>query len=400
VLGLALAACGAAGSSACDKMPLTAPAGTVITLVSSTNALPINGSADLVAVLIENGSSGGTGTGAGAATSSGTPVHNGTLVTFTTSLGRIEPFEARTHNGRVIVKLIADQRSGEASINAFSGGAKATEIKVKIGAAAAERVALTAAPTSVPANGGTAQLSARVEDISGNPLVGVPVVFTTTAGSLGAPSALTNDSGIATTTLSTTTEATVTAAAGGKSSTVTVRVRSRSTVGVTGPSGSVFVGAAATFTITPGATVALTRVTIDYGDGSSDTYGALSSATTAVHFYEDDGVFQVTVRATDVDGGTAEATAGVAVVPWGFSATGFPTTGALGTVFSFSVTGVPTTVPIDHYEWEFGENGAARDTDSAATSFEYLSRGAKTVRVTVVPLYGPRRTHTFQISVT
>jgi hypothetical protein len=52
------------GSAACDKVPLVAPAGTVITLVSSTNVLPINGSTDLVAVLIESGTaSTGTGTG-------------------------------------------------------------------------------------------------------------------------------------------------------------------------------------------------------------------------------------------------------------------------------------------------------------------------------------------------
>ena len=43
---------------ACDKVPLLAPAGTVITLVSTSNTLPINGSTDVVAVLIENGSTG------------------------------------------------------------------------------------------------------------------------------------------------------------------------------------------------------------------------------------------------------------------------------------------------------------------------------------------------------
>ena len=124
----------ALGAMACDKVPLTAPAGTVITLVSSTNVLPINGSTEVIAVLIENGTTGtGTGTGTGGSSSAGTPVHNGTLVTFTTSLGRIEPAEAHTVNGRVSVVLLADGRSGTATITAFSGSASET-LEVKIGA--------------------------------------------------------------------------------------------------------------------------------------------------------------------------------------------------------------------------------------------------------------------------
>lgn len=394
VAGLALAVF-AAAAGACDKMPLTAPAGTVITLVSTTNVLPINGSTEVVAVLIENGT---TGTGTAATGSAGTPVHNGTVVIFTTSLGTIEPSEARTHNGRVTVKLTADGRSGTATISAFSGAATKT-LDIKIGAAAAERVALTAAPTSVPANGGTTELSARVEDASGNPLYGVPVAFTTTAGNLTAGSALTNENGIARVSLSTTAQATVTASAGGKVGTVTISVRSRSTITLTAPAGSVFVGAAASFTVTPGTAVALTGVTINYGDGHSDSLGAISGSTSAVHFYEDDGVFQVTVRGTDVDGGVAEASGGVAVTPFTFSASASPATGLLGTVFSFTVSGIPTTVPIDHYEWSLGD-GTLRDTDTGSTTHEYLTRGTKTITVTVVPLYGDRQTATFQVSVT
>ncbi len=305
---LALAAIVALGAMACDKVPLTAPAGTVITLVASTNVLPINGSTSLIAVLIENGTT-STGTGQGATTtpSAGTPVHNGTLVNFTTSLGRIEPAEARTTNGRVSVVLVADGRSGTATVTAFSGSAT-QKIDIKIGAAAAERVSVTASPSSVPANGGTVSIAARVEDASGNPLSGIPVTFTTTAGVLSSQSVLTNDAGFATTFLSTTSEATVTASSGGKTSTATVRVRSRSTVTLTPPSGSVFVGAAASFTVTPGSGVAFTDVVIDFGDGRSRSLGAISSATIAVNFYTDDGVFQATVVGKDVDGGTLKPT--------------------------------------------------------------------------------------------
>src|SRR3954471_14707979 len=91
--------------AACDKVPLLAPTGSVITLFPATTTVPLNGQVTITATVIENGvSSGGTGTGSGSRTSTssrsgnGTPVQNGTLVTFTTSIGRIEPSEARTHN--------------------------------------------------------------------------------------------------------------------------------------------------------------------------------------------------------------------------------------------------------------------------------------------------------------
>src|SRR5688572_6045342 len=168
---LTLACVVALGAMACDKVPLTAPAGTEITLVASTNVLPINGSTDLVAVLIE--AEGGAGT----------PVHNGTLVNFTTSLGRIEPAEARTVNGRVTVALKADGRSGIATVTAFSGSATQT-LEVRIGAAAADRVSVIATPSSVPPNGGIVTIIARVEDENGNALAGVPVSFSTDAGTL------------------------------------------------------------------------------------------------------------------------------------------------------------------------------------------------------------------------
>jgi hypothetical protein len=397
VFGLVLAALAAAGSTACDKMPLTAPAGTVITLVSAANVLPLNGSTDIVAVLIESGAS---GTGAGAATTGGQPVHNGTVVTFTTSLGRIEPSEARTHNGRVTVKLISGGQSGTALVNAFSGGSKATELKVLIGAAAAKKVSLTAAPTVMGANGGTTTLSARVEDEAGNPLVGIPVTFTTSAGTLGATSAVTNEAGVATTTLSTTTAATVTASVGTVSSTAAITIRAQPTISLTVPAGSVPVGAAATFIVTPGSSSSLRDVTIDFGDGDHEDLGNITSSTTLQHEYDDDRIYLVTVRGVDADGAPATASGQVSVVPWGFTATAFPSSGPVSTNFSFSVSGVPTSVPIDHYEWDFGDGTPVRRTDSPSTTHQYAFPGGKTVKVTVVPKTGPTRSHTFEVVVT
>src|ERR1051326_4626781 len=114
VVAMALGACASLlVPAACTKMPLVAPSGTVITLISTTNSLPVNGSADIIAVLIENGSTstttttppttpGGTTTSTPTGTTgAGNPVHNGTVVSFTTTLGRVEPAEAKTTAGQV-----------------------------------------------------------------------------------------------------------------------------------------------------------------------------------------------------------------------------------------------------------------------------------------------------------
>ena len=40
-------------TTACQKVPLLAPSGSTITLIASTTVLPINGSTDLIAQVIE-----------------------------------------------------------------------------------------------------------------------------------------------------------------------------------------------------------------------------------------------------------------------------------------------------------------------------------------------------------
>ena len=94
------AACGLlvlVASAACDKVPLTAPTGATVTLFSNTTIVPVNGSAEITATVIEAG---------------GTGVQNGTVVSFTTTIGTIDPTEARTQNGKATVRLNAGGRSG------------------------------------------------------------------------------------------------------------------------------------------------------------------------------------------------------------------------------------------------------------------------------------------------
>jgi len=197
-------------ATACDKVPLLAPSGSVITLFATAPSVGLNGTTEIVATVIEqgvtatpttppaNGAPGGTATTPSSGQpGAGTPVQNGTLVSFTTTLGRIEPSEARTNNGQVRVKFIASGQSGAATITAFSGGTSGKIENFFVGAAAAERVTLTASPQNLGPAGGQSQISARVEDTSGAGVVGVPVNFTASTGQLSASTATTDDTGIA-----------------------------------------------------------------------------------------------------------------------------------------------------------------------------------------------------------
>src|SRR5438105_342569 len=78
---------------ACQKVPLLAPSGSNINLTATATALPVNGSTNIVAQVIEP---------------SGTPPHSGTLVTFTTNLGSVQPSQAETDiSGQVTVRFVA-----------------------------------------------------------------------------------------------------------------------------------------------------------------------------------------------------------------------------------------------------------------------------------------------------
>jgi hypothetical protein len=388
------------GVSACNKVPLIAPGGSALTLVSTTDVLPVNGSAEIVAVILE-GAQAGTGTGGATTTATGTPVHDGTLVTFITTLGRMEPPEAHTRAGRATARLVADGRSGTAVVTAFSGAAKST-VEVKIGAAAAARVLVTATPQSLPATGGTATITARVEDQQGNGLLGVPVSFSTTAGTLATTTVITGDAGSATTTLTTTAAATVTASAGGGTSgtltnTVALTLKPRTTVTLTVPD-TAAVSVPTRITVGIGTNTIVTNVTLEFGDGEKVELGALSQSTTVIHLYGSPGIFAVTATATDSDGGRTPVTTQLAVLPLTATGTASPTNVQLNNIVAFTVTVTPAGAAIAAYDWDFGD-GTQQTTQSPQATHSYNSFGPKTVTVKVRPTKGAAITVIIQVNV-
>jgi hypothetical protein len=367
----------AAGFASCDKMPLAAPTESTITLYAASTTVGINGAVDITATVIE---------------SAGTPVQNGTVVTFTTTLGTIEPLEARTNNGKATVKLLAGTRSGTAEVRAFSGGAASADaLKITVGAAAAGKVELLANPSALPASGGVVQLTAVVSDASGNRLSLVPVTFTTDAGVLAATSSTTDANGEARSALQTTAKARVTASVvGGTSSSLTasidIPVRVGPTITISVPSASLVPGVPATFSVAVNAGGAAVRsATIDFGDGGRQSVST-SGLSTATHVYNASGTYIVTAEAVDTAGETGQATASVSVqsvvVTVSMTVTPSTITTTTPAEFSASATTTPAGATIERYEWNFGD-GNIRTTSGSTTSHLYQLGGGRRFVVSV-----------------
>ncbi len=370
--------------AACDKVPLTAPTESTIQLFAAAAAVSSSGSTDIVATVTEQG---------------GTPVQNGTVVSFTTTLGRIEPSEARTSNGKVTVKFTADGRSGTARITAFSGGAATEEpLELPIGSAAAETITLRADPARLPANGGSTQLFAFVRDLAGNALAGVTVGFSADAGTLSPGVATTDGNGEARTTLTSGRETTVTATVGSgldaRTATLTLPVDVVPSVIITAPS-TIVEDQPATFILRVATTTGalpITQAQMDFGDGSSESLGALPVGDTSVtHVYRSDGTFTVTLTLTDAGGAVSTQRTVIVVtptVPIAVTLEYAPLAPTVNQVVTFTATATaPLGVSIERYRWNFGDGTTSETTGNKRTKV-YTSAGTRKVRVVVTATNG------------
>ncbi|MYD71142.1 MAG: PKD domain-containing protein [Acidobacteria bacterium] len=285
---------------ACDSTPLVAPTESTLHLVVSDTIVPSGGSTTVTARVVE---------------SAGTPVHDGTVVSFSATLGTVHPPEAPTARGSARATFTAGQASGVAEIRAYSGVAVSEPVQVTVGAAAVASVRLTIQPGSLPPGGGEATLTALVLDVNQNPIPNVRVVFGTTAGTLRPGVAATGGDGEARTVLRTTATADVSASAGGAEAAATVRVDTPTEITITPTPAAPVAGQPVTFALTlVNETRAIRGVTIAFGDGETRALGAVAAAT-VTHTYQEAGVRTVTVRATDVAGHVAVSSIVIEVAP-------------------------------------------------------------------------------------
>jgi hypothetical protein len=395
--------------TACDKAQLLAPTQSTITLSAPTRVLPSNGTTPVTAAVIEQ---------------AGTPVHNGTTVRFTTTLGRVDPVEVQTVNGLAITTFFAGPNSGIAEIRAASGAATAGEerLQITIGAAAVNTISLRANPGSVGPNGGTVELIANVVGENGQTLEGVVVSFNADQGTLGTTTGVTNASGEARTTLTTSQQTVTSATAGTKtSSNVTIALRAGPVVTLACAPAAGGTNCAAlqattanntatvTFTVTkPTGSATLRSATIDFGDGTAQALGNLAGGTTTVvHTYNGPtGLapqpYTATVQATDINGESASASTTVVVTPRSrqinVTLTATPGTAVLGSGQPVRLTATVTPAVgaadvVEKYEWSFGDGSDAETTGNEVTHV-YTSSGVKTATVKVTTIDGRTATAT------
>lgn len=393
---------------ACEKVPLTSPTGSTISLSTNSNIVPVNGSVQITATVTE---------------SSGTAVQNGTTVVFTSDFGRMDPAEAQTQNGRATVRFVASGQSGTVKINAFSGAASTSggttsgALTLLVGGAAAGRISLRAEPPNIPQGGGTVQIFASVTDTNGNPLMGAPVAFTiggtTGTGILGSPSAVTDANGQAQTSLTTNqtttvtaTVATTTAAALTANVVVTALAAPSLAIVCTAPTGGFSVGVAVNCTITlpTTSTTPIQNVTVNWGDGTGEQpVGNVTGATTVSHTYATQGTYTITASATDLNSqrGTAVATVVVQIIRPTITLTASSNIGSVGVPISFTVTPASNPPqPITNVTVEFGD-GTSRNlgviSGPTTVAKTYTAEGTYTAVATVIDQSGQRGNGTTQV---
>jgi hypothetical protein len=155
ILGITLPSCGQA--------IITAPIGSTITIFINPPFIAAQGDIAIVSVFVLE--------------PAGTPVPDGTVVQFFTTLGTI-PEQGKTNDGVARVNLTSDTRSGTAKVTVFSGPAT-TSGEVVIGATRPTRVLASVLDPRIDLSEGRTigHFKVTVLDASGNPVVGVPVRF-------------------------------------------------------------------------------------------------------------------------------------------------------------------------------------------------------------------------------
>jgi hypothetical protein len=198
------------------QVPLTAPSGAELSITANPTAIPVSGGVSTITV-----------TGFKSAEDGGGPLANGTQIYFTTNVGQIEE-RVEMKNGLATGYLRSSGRAGLAAVEARSGaGITATLANpVLIGNAEGINIVVTANPASVELPDFTSTIVATVFDNDNNRMPGVPLIFSTSAGSLASQGSvlISNELGQATDrlTLMNESSATVTVYSGSVSGTVTV----------------------------------------------------------------------------------------------------------------------------------------------------------------------------------
>ena len=236
--------------------------------------------------------------------------------------------------------------------------------------------------------------------MSGNPLPCAPVVFSADNGSLSTTSTLSDATGEARTSLTTTRETVVTARVAAVTATVTVRAINPPAVTIT-TSANPIVGAPVTFTIAnPAGGNVITQASIDFGDGSPpESLGVIppGGSTATVHRYQRADAYIVRVTSTDSSGiqGTSTTVVNVTRAVPTLSMSVSPLTPAprVGTVLTVTITiSNPQAIPVRSLIVTFGDGTQASLgtplSGFVSTQKAYTAAGTYQIRAEVIDANG------------
>jgi hypothetical protein len=392
----------------CDKVPLLAPTNSTVTIDAGSRVVATGGTTEVTATVIESG---------------GTPVQNGTLVRFTTTLGRLDPAEVQTRNGIAVTTFVAGNDSGIAEVKATSGGAGGSStttpgtgdtpgtssptnsniVLIAVGSGAVDTITVRANPATVSTNGGTVNVIATVLAAGGRTLPGIIVSFSSNRGTFSSITAPTDSAGEARVTLTTNGDTDITAAAGSKTATAKVTgapgpsVSLTCNVGSTSGCATATVGQTITFTGQRASGSAnLVSAVLDFGDNSSTNLGTLASATNVAHSYAQTGTYTARLTGRDANGETSEASQIVQIVSGASVSVTATATGSMGVSATVTVSGATAT----QFAWTFEGTAPNKVTTDPTTTYTYTSTGPKTISVTVTLSDGRNITVSTTVNVT
>ncbi len=118
---------------ACQK--ILAPNDSTITLTAANSTVFTSGSTAITAAVVDK---------------SGNAVQDGTMVTFQTTLGSMNPTQVRTRQGHATSQFTAGRQQGTASVTASSGNNTSEPLTVTVSGSLG--VTVTAQPTTAPIN--------------------------------------------------------------------------------------------------------------------------------------------------------------------------------------------------------------------------------------------------------
>jgi len=150
--------------ASCGQAILSSPDGTTLQIFVNPPFIAANGDTAVVSVL--------------AVEKAGTPVPDGTVIQFFTTLGKIQE-QGKTNDGVARVNLISDARSGTAVVTAVSGPVSVKADNIVIGAPRVTKVLTAALDPTIDLRQGKsiARVKATALDDKGNPIPGIVFRF-------------------------------------------------------------------------------------------------------------------------------------------------------------------------------------------------------------------------------